>query len=156
MTLSKHEQELVNENQSGYEQCADHVHDLIAFQIRRIKDLQASSVKDGTDKFFNTDEGRHVINGLTAFRDLLIQNDIIPSKYNTDPVQLLKYLMEGNNLVAADLATKKISAEEIQDILNYKVVLPEAFALHLSKRFAMGPTAFYRDYELKQPTGVKN
>ena len=68
---------------------------------------------------------------------------------DTDPIQLLKYLMEENNLKNKDLVRLLgLSKGHISDILNYKKGLSKMVIRTLSERFKVRQEAFNRSYPL--------
>ncbi|SMD45044.1 HTH-type transcriptional regulator / antitoxin HigA [Aquiflexum balticum DSM 16537] len=83
---------------------------------------------------------------------LLIENyDESNSTFEeSEPIQLLKFLMQENNLNQKELAeTLEISKGHLSDILNYKKGLSKNMIRSLSERFKMQQSAFNRPYELK-------
>lgn len=83
---------------------------------------------------------------------LLIENyDESNSTFEeSEPIQLLKLLMQENNLNQKELAeTLEISKGHLSDILNYKKGLSKNMIRSLSERFKMQQSAFNRPYELK-------
>jgi HTH-type transcriptional regulator/antitoxin HigA len=97
---------------------------------------------------------------------LLIENyDESNSTFEeSEPIQLLKFLMQENNLNQKELAeTLEISKGHLSDILNYKKGLSKNMIRSLSERFKMQQSAFNRPYELKsvsnnqlKSTGLRN
>jgi len=68
----------------------------------------------------------------------------------SDPIELLKYLMEENKLKAKDLAEiLNVSKGLISDILNYKKGLSKEIIRSLADRFKVSQEAFNRPYQLK-------
>lgn len=66
-----------------------------------------------------------------------------------DPIELLKYLMDENNLKQKDLAELlQISKGHLSDILNYKKGLSKNVIRILSERFKLRQSAFNRSYKL--------
>ncbi len=77
----------------------------------------------------------------------------------SDPTELLKYLMEEKNLKAKDLAEiLHVSKGLVSDILNYKKGLSKEIIRSLSDYFKVSQEAFNRFYELKAAakTQIKN
>lgn len=74
-----------------------------------------------------------------------------PSK-STNPVELLKYLMQENKLKAIDLANLlEISKSLVSDILNYRRGLSKEVIRKLADRFSMSQHAFNKPYKLVSP-----
>lgn len=68
----------------------------------------------------------------------------------SDPVELIQYLMAERNLNAKDLAAiLKVSKGLISDIVNYKKGLSKEIIRALSEYFKVSQEAFNRHYELK-------
>jgi HTH-type transcriptional regulator/antitoxin HigA len=68
----------------------------------------------------------------------------------SDPIELLKYLMEENNLKAKDLTEiLDVSKGLVSDILNYKKGLSKDLIRSLSDRFKVSQEAFNRSYPLR-------
>ena len=68
----------------------------------------------------------------------------------SDPIELLKYLMDENNLKAKDLADMlQVSKGLISDILHYKKGLSKEIIRSLANYFKVSQEAFNRFYELK-------
>jgi HTH-type transcriptional regulator/antitoxin HigA len=68
----------------------------------------------------------------------------------SDPIELLKYLMEENNLKAKDLTEiLHVSKGLVSDILNYKKGLSKDLIRSLSDRFKVSQEAFNRSYPLR-------
>ncbi len=76
--------------------------------------------------------------------------EAIGIKEDMTPVELLRYLLEENNLTKAELARELgVSRQLITEILNYKRNISKKMITKLSDRFKMQPIAFSREYELK-------
>ena len=72
----------------------------------------------------------------------------------SDPVQLIRFLMKENNLKAKDLTIiLNISKGLVSDILNYKKGLSKDVIRLLAKYFKVSQEAFNRPYKLK--TNIK-
>lgn len=66
-----------------------------------------------------------------------------------DPIQLLKSLMDDNNLKQKDLASLlHVSKGHLSDILNYKKGLSKNIIRILSDRFKVRQSAFNKSYKL--------
>jgi len=75
---------------------------------------------------------------------------------DSDPIELLKYLMKENKMKAVDLAKLlKVSAGLVSDMLNYKKGLSKETIRILSERFKLRQDAFNRNYELQIPISPK-
>ncbi len=75
-------------------------------------------------------------------------------KEDMNPVEILQYLMDENQLTKAELARQlNVSRQLITEILNYKRNISKKMVAKLSDRFKMQQRAFSRAYELK---GKKN
>lgn len=71
---------------------------------------------------------------------------------DSDPVELLKYLMKENKMKAVDLARfLGVSEGLVSDILKYKKGLSKENIRLLSERFKMRQEAFNRPYKLILP-----
>jgi len=67
-----------------------------------------------------------------------------------EPVELLRYLLDENNLSKSDLARQlNVSRQLITEIVNYKRNISKRMVMKLSERFKIKPAAFGRAYELK-------
>ena len=78
------------------------------------------------------------------------QNNNVDASDHT-PVSLLKYLMEGRQMTAKDLAEQlEVSKGLISDILNYKKGLSKDVIRKLSTLFKVHQEAFNRPYSLNQ------
>lgn len=76
--------------------------------------------------------------------------ELIGIKEDMNPVEILKYLMDENDLSKAELARQlNVSRQLITEILNYKRNISKKMITKLSERFNMQQTAFSREYELK-------
>ena len=74
----------------------------------------------------------------------------IGNNEDMDPVQILQYLMNENEITKAELGRQlKVSRQLITEILNYKRNISKSMISKLSERFKMMPIAFSREYELK-------
>lgn len=70
-------------------------------------------------------------------------------KEDMNPVEILQYLMDENNLTKAELARQlNVSRQLITEILNYKRNISKKMIAKLSDRFNMQQTAFSREYSL--------
>lgn len=80
--------------------------------------------------------------------------EAIGDKEDMNPIEILQYLLEENNLTKAELARQlNVSRQLITEILNYKRNISKRMITKLSNRFKMQPIAFSREYKLK---GEKN
>jgi len=78
----------------------------------------------------------------------------IGTSEDMNPVEILHYLMEENQMSKAELARQlNVSRQLITEILNYKRNISKKMITKLCDRFRMQPIAFSREYELK---GQKN
>jgi HTH-type transcriptional regulator/antitoxin HigA len=69
----------------------------------------------------------------------------------SDPVELLKTLLEENGLKAVDLAMiLKVSKGLVSDILNYNKGFSKEMIRKLSQHFKVSQEAFNRNYPLKK------
>lgn len=74
----------------------------------------------------------------------------IGTKEDMNPVEILQYLMDENQISKAELARQlNVSRQLITEILNYKRNISKRMITKLSNRFKMQPIAFSREYELK-------
>jgi HTH-type transcriptional regulator / antitoxin HigA len=88
---------------------------------------------------------------------LLIEKwDSEHSTFNeTDPVELLHFLMNENDLKAKDLvAILGVSKGLVSDILNYKKGISKDIIRILSKHFKVSQEAFNRPYKLKNIVNI--
>ncbi len=70
--------------------------------------------------------------------------------HQSDPVEMLKYLMAENKMKAKDLAdTLEIGKSVVSEILNYKKGFSKEIIRKLSDRFKVKQEAFNRPYQLK-------
>ncbi len=71
-----------------------------------------------------------------------------------NPIELLKYFMENNNMTLNDIGdiidiqNLPITLNYVQGILDYKLRLPEKFAILLANFFKVRKDAFTRNYDL--------
>lgn len=78
------------------------------------------------------------------------ENRTIPMKKSLDPVEVLAYLLEVNDLSKSQLAREvQVSRQLITDILNYRRDISKSMILKLSKRFRLNPSVFTKEYKLK-------
>ena len=69
-----------------------------------------------------------------------------------DPIQLLRSLIEGQNMKSKDLVDiLEISKGYVSDILNYKKGLSKDVIRKLSEHFKVSQEAFNRPYKLSVP-----
>lgn len=67
----------------------------------------------------------------------------------TDPVELLDYLMKENKIKATDLAKElEISKSLVSDIMNYRRALSKEIIRKLSARFKVSQELFNKPYKL--------
>ena len=70
--------------------------------------------------------------------------------HQSNPVEILKYLMDENKLKAKDLAaTLGFGKSVISEILNYKKGFSKEIIRKLAERFKVKQEAFNRPYQLK-------
>jgi len=68
---------------------------------------------------------------------------------DADPVQVLKYLMDVNNLKSVDMAAVLgVSKSLFSDIINYRRGLSKEVIRKLAERFKVSQSLFNRPYEL--------
>ena len=80
------------------------------------------------------------------------ENRIIETPKKMNPVELISYLIEENNLTKSKLAKElKVSRQLITDILNYRRNISKQMINKLSSRFKMYPSAFSKQYKLTNP-----
>jgi len=85
---------------------------------------------------------------IEDFDNKTIQEIGIPEKL--DPVQLLIYLLEENQISKSELARQlNVSRQLITEIINYKRNISKRMVMKLSERFKIKPAAFSQEYELK-------
>ncbi|MES2328837.1 MAG: helix-turn-helix domain-containing protein [Bacteroidota bacterium] len=71
---------------------------------------------------------------------------------DSDPVELLRYLMDENKLKSVDLSKLlDISTSLVSDILNYRRGLSKDIIRKLSERFKVSQEIFNRPYKLISP-----
>jgi len=74
----------------------------------------------------------------------------IGNNEDMNPVEILQYLMDENQISKAELARQlDVSRQLITEILNYKRNISKKMIIKLTDRFKMQPIAFSREYELK-------
>lgn len=74
----------------------------------------------------------------------------IGNSKDMEPVELLKYLLQENNLSKSDLARElSVSRQLITEIVNYKRNISKRMVMKLSERFRIRPAGFSKEYELK-------
>ena len=75
---------------------------------------------------------------------------------SSDPIEILKYLMEDHKLKAKDLAEiLSLSKGTVSKILNYQTGLSKETIRRLSTYFKLNQEAFNRPYKLKVPTNKR-
>ena len=96
------------------------------------------------------DQGGDVEDEIELLTLLIEKWDEEHAEYSDiDPIALLKYLMDENNLKAKDLADiLNISKSHVSEILNYKKRLSKDVAGKLATRFCVSQEAFTKPYEL--------
>jgi HTH-type transcriptional regulator / antitoxin HigA len=78
-------------------------------------------------------------------------------KYKMEPIKLLKYLMDNQNLSNNDLAdVLGIGKSAVSQILSYKKGLSKGVIRKLSERFKLSQEAFNRNYELRLQSHKSN
>jgi HTH-type transcriptional regulator/antitoxin HigA len=71
---------------------------------------------------------------------------------DADPIELLRYLMEVNNLKSTDMvALLEISKSLFSDILNYRRGLSKEVIRKLAERFKVSQELFNKAYKLVSP-----
>jgi len=71
---------------------------------------------------------------------------------DADPIEILRYLMEENNLKSVDMAALLgISKSLFSDIINYRRGLSKDVIRKLSERFKVSQELFNRAYKLVSP-----
>ena len=71
---------------------------------------------------------------------------------DADPIEILRYLMEENNLKSVDLAASLgISKSLFSDIINYRRGLSKEVIRKLSERFKVSQELFNKAYKLVSP-----
>jgi HTH-type transcriptional regulator/antitoxin HigA len=67
-----------------------------------------------------------------------------------DPVELIVYLLEENNLTKSELSRQlNVSRQLVTEVVNYKKNISKRMVVKLSERFKIRPMAFTQEYELK-------
>ncbi|MFT6810172.1 MAG: HTH-type transcriptional regulator/antitoxin HigA [Saprospiraceae bacterium] len=67
-----------------------------------------------------------------------------------DPVELIVYLLEENNLTKSELSRQlNVSRKLVTEVVNYKKNISKRIVVKLSERFKIRPMAFTQEYELK-------
>lgn len=99
---------------------------------------------------YQTNSSKELLDLIDTITLLIEKYDEEHSKLNeVDPIQLLKSLMDDNNLKQKDLAELlQVSKGHLSDILNYKKGLSKNIIRNLSERFKVRQSAFNRPYEL--------
>lgn len=73
-----------------------------------------------------------------------------------NPVEMIKYLIDENNLSKSQLAKQlNVSRQLITDILNYRRNVSKTMVNKLSERFCINPSAFSEPYSLKNAKTTK-
>jgi len=101
-----------------------------------------------------TKEQKEIIDLLT----LLIEKwDEAHNSFNdSDPIELLRYLMEENKLKSIDLAKAlDISTSLVSDVLNYRRGLSKEIIRKLSEQFKINQELFNRPYKLVSPVNAR-
>ena len=67
-----------------------------------------------------------------------------------NPVEILKYLLEENNISNSQLAQELgVSRQLISEILKFKRNISKSMILKLSNRFKLNPSLFTKQYQLR-------
>jgi len=124
-------------------------------EFKRIKDLKQYT--DYSDLY-----EKYIVKGLKKDQDridlleLLIEDfdnrtiEQIGISEDMNPVELLTYLLEENNISKSELARQvNVSRQLITEIVNYKRNISKQMVMKLSERFNIKPRAFSLEYELK-------
>ena len=103
------------------------------------------------EKLFDSEQSKYPEDEIDLLTLLIEKWD---EEHNTfeesDPIELLQYLMTGKSLKAKDLAEiLHVSKGLISDILNYKKGLSKDIIRLLSDYFKVAQEAFNRPYQLK-------
>lgn len=78
------------------------------------------------------------------------ENRTIQTPKKMNPVEMISYLIEENNLTKSKLAKElKVSRQLVTDILNYRRNISKQMVNKLSERFMLYPSAFSKPYKLK-------
>ncbi len=78
------------------------------------------------------------------------ENRTIERPKAMNPVEMIQYLIDENNLNKSQLAKQlNVSRQLITDILNYRRNISKAMVNRLAERFCMNPSAFSKPYKLK-------
>lgn len=84
------------------------------------------------------------------------ENRTIQTPKEMNPVEMLSYLLEENNLTKSQLAKQiEVSRQLITDILNYRRNISKDMINKLSNRFKLYPSAFSKPYKLKNAKSKK-
>ena len=105
------------------------------------------------ERFVLKDSGKHAEE--VDLLELLIEDfdnrtiALIGKSDDMNPVEVLQYLIDENNISKAELARQlNVSRQLITEIINYKRNISKKMIMKLSERFKMRPIAFSREYEL--------
>ncbi len=80
------------------------------------------------------------------------ENRVIEAPKKMNPVELISYLIEENNLTKSKLAKElEVSRQLNTDILNYRRNISKEMIYKLSNRFKLYPSAFSKPYKLTNP-----
>lgn len=80
------------------------------------------------------------------------ENRVIETPRKMNPVELISYLIEENNLTKSKLANElEVSRQLVTDILNYRRNISKQMIHKLSNRFKIYPSAFSKPYKLTNP-----
>jgi len=78
------------------------------------------------------------------------ENRTIEKPEGMNPVEMIQYLIDENNLTKSQLAKQlKVSRQLITDILNYRRNISKTMVNKLAERFCLNPSAFSKSYKLK-------
>lgn len=96
-----------------------------------------------------TEAHEDVIDLLTALIEIY-DREQDPDEENFDPVQNLKFVMDMNNMKAADLAKElAVSKSLISDILHYRRGFSKEFIRKLGQRFTFRQELWNKPYKLQ-------
>lgn len=104
------------------------------------------------EKMLESNDNQADLSDEIELLTLLIEKwDSEHSSFNeSDPIELLHFLMNENDLKAKDLVSiLRVSKGLVSDILNYKKGISKDIIRILSKHFKVSQEAFNRPYSLK-------
>ena len=133
-----------------------------------MKTLKYTIIKSDAQYYEYCETLAEILEAAQNNKDVLDEIDLLTlliEKWDTEhstlsesnPIELLNSLMQGNKLKAKDLVDiLGVSKGLVSDILNYKKGLSKEVIRLLSGYFSVSQEAFNRPYKLKSPVNLRS